>query len=124
MLRRSSDFLSVTHALDPIAGVTPSSYTSVLHVCLIRAYTRGSLARQGALVKNTDVLVSGAGIAGIALAFWLSRNDFTVTLVERAPAVRLGGYKVDIRGAAEIGRASCREREEMRGGGAALIKDR
>ena len=51
-------------------------------------------------MKNTDVLVSGAGIAGIALAFWLSRNDFTVTLVERAPAVRLGGYKVDIRGAA------------------------
>ncbi|MFJ2033286.1 FAD-dependent monooxygenase [Streptosporangium sp. NPDC087985] len=51
-------------------------------------------------MKNTNVLVSGAGIAGISLAFWLRRNGFTVTVVERAPAVRTGGYKIDIRGAA------------------------
>ncbi|QHC20541.1 FAD-dependent monooxygenase [Streptomyces sp. GS7] len=46
------------------------------------------------------VLISGAGIAGPALAYWLHRYGFAVTVVERAPALRTGGYKVDIRGAA------------------------
>ncbi|GAB2608838.1 FAD-dependent oxidoreductase [Paractinoplanes abujensis] len=46
------------------------------------------------------VLISGAGIAGVSLAFWLRRHGFTPTVVERAPALRDGGYKVDIRGAA------------------------
>ncbi|MFJ5799011.1 FAD-dependent monooxygenase [Streptomyces decoyicus] len=46
------------------------------------------------------VLISGASIAGPALAYWLHRYGFTVTVVERAPALRTGGYKVDIRGAA------------------------
>ncbi|GAA3443850.1 FAD-dependent monooxygenase [Planomonospora venezuelensis] len=51
-------------------------------------------------MKNTNVLVSGAGIAGVSLAFWLRRSGFTVTVVERAPEIRAGGYKIDIRGAA------------------------
>ncbi|MFE0191938.1 FAD-dependent monooxygenase [Streptomyces sp. NPDC058989] len=46
------------------------------------------------------VLISGASIAGPALAYWLHRHGFAVTVVERAPALRTGGYKVDIRGAA------------------------
>ncbi|GAA2145479.1 FAD-dependent monooxygenase [Actinomadura napierensis] len=50
--------------------------------------------------ENTNVLVSGAGIAGLALAFWLRRHGFAPTVVERAPAIRAGGYKVDVRGAA------------------------
>ncbi|MFB4298208.1 FAD-dependent monooxygenase [Actinomadura sp. NTSP31] len=50
--------------------------------------------------ENTSVLVSGAGIAGLALAFWLRRHGFAPTVVERAPAIRAGGYKVDVRGAA------------------------
>ncbi|WP_037840091.1 FAD-dependent monooxygenase [Streptomyces sp. NRRL S-337] len=45
------------------------------------------------------VLISGASIAGPALALWLHRYGFSVTVVERAPALRTGGYKVDIRGA-------------------------
>ena len=48
----------------------------------------------------TDVLISGAGIAGTALAAWLTRYGHRATVVERAPAPRDGGYKVDIRGAA------------------------
>jgi len=44
------------------------------------------------------VLISGAGIAGPALAFWLARSDFDVTVVERAPALREGGQAVDFRG--------------------------
>lgn len=46
------------------------------------------------------ILISGASIAGPALAFWLHRYGFDVTVVERAPAVRGGGYNIDIRGAA------------------------
>jgi 2-polyprenyl-6-methoxyphenol hydroxylase-like FAD-dependent oxidoreductase len=51
-------------------------------------------------VKNSEVLISGAGIAGPALAYWLRRYGFAPTVVERAPAPREGGYKVDVRGAA------------------------
>ncbi|MFJ9414681.1 FAD-dependent monooxygenase [Streptomyces sp. NPDC101227] len=46
------------------------------------------------------VLISGASVAGPALAHWLHRYGFAVTVVERAPELRTGGYKVDIRGAA------------------------
>lgn len=49
---------------------------------------------------NRTVLISGAGIAGPALAYWLRRYGFRPTVVERAPAPRPGGYKIDIRGAA------------------------
>ncbi|MDZ5443916.1 FAD-dependent monooxygenase [Micromonospora sp. 4G57] len=48
----------------------------------------------------TTVLISGASVAGPALAWWLRRHGFRPTVVERAPALRDGGYKVDIRGAA------------------------
>ncbi|WP_020014602.1 FAD-dependent monooxygenase [Promicromonospora sukumoe] len=48
----------------------------------------------------THVLVSGASVAGPALAFWLRRHGFDVTVVERAPAPRPGGQGIDVRGAA------------------------
>jgi 2-polyprenyl-6-methoxyphenol hydroxylase-like FAD-dependent oxidoreductase len=51
-------------------------------------------------MRNRDVLISGAGVAGPALAYWLHRYGFRPTVVERAPALRDGGYKVDVRGAA------------------------
>ena len=50
--------------------------------------------------QRRNVLVSGAGPAGLTLAYWLSRHGFSPTLVERAPAPRDGGQAVDIRGAA------------------------
>ncbi|MFC8570079.1 FAD-dependent monooxygenase [Streptomyces sp. NPDC057245] len=46
------------------------------------------------------VLISGASIAGPALAYWLDRYGFEVTVVEKASAVRGGGYPIDIRGTA------------------------
>ena len=49
---------------------------------------------------NKKVLISGASIAGPALAYWLHRYGFDVTVVERSDAVRSGGYPIDIRGAA------------------------
>ncbi|HEY2674090.1 MAG TPA: FAD-dependent monooxygenase [Rugosimonospora sp.] len=45
-------------------------------------------------------LISGAGIAGTALAYWLHRHGFAVTTVERAPGLRPGGQAIDVRGAA------------------------
>jgi 2-polyprenyl-6-methoxyphenol hydroxylase-like FAD-dependent oxidoreductase len=50
-------------------------------------------------MKNLTVLISGASIAGPALALWLTRYGCTVTVVERAPAVRPGGQAVDFKGA-------------------------
>lgn len=52
-------------------------------------------------MKTTrTVLISGAGVAGPVLAYWLRRHGFTPTVVERAPAVRAGGYAVDVTAAA------------------------
>jgi 2-polyprenyl-6-methoxyphenol hydroxylase-like FAD-dependent oxidoreductase len=52
---------------------------------------------------NRDILISGASVAGPALAWWLSRHGFHPTVVERAPRLRGGGYAVDFRGAAHLG---------------------
>ncbi|WP_458687148.1 FAD-dependent monooxygenase [Nocardia tengchongensis] len=46
---------------------------------------------------NERVLISGAGIAGQALAYWLARYGLRPTVVERAPRLRTGGQGVDIR---------------------------
>ncbi|WP_231618942.1 FAD-dependent monooxygenase [Nonomuraea sp. SBT364] len=50
-------------------------------------------------MKNTSVLISGASIAGPALAYWLHRYGCRVTVVEKAPRLRLGGQAVDFKGA-------------------------
>ncbi|MGV9360856.1 FAD-dependent monooxygenase [Amycolatopsis sp. NPDC003731] len=50
-------------------------------------------------MKNLTVLISGASVAGPALACWLTRFGCTVTVVERAPALRPGGQAVDFKGA-------------------------
>ena len=53
-------------------------------------------------MDNTDILISGASVAGPALAWWLSRRGFHPTVVERAPHLRGGGYAVDFRGATHL----------------------
>jgi 2-polyprenyl-6-methoxyphenol hydroxylase-like FAD-dependent oxidoreductase len=50
-------------------------------------------------VKENSVLISGAGIAGPAAAYWLRKAGFNPTVVERAPGLRPGGQAVDLRGA-------------------------
>lgn len=45
------------------------------------------------------VLISGAGIAGTTLAYWLARYGMQLTLVEKAPRLRTGGYVIDFWGA-------------------------
>lgn len=50
------------------------------------------------IMCNQTVLISGAGIAGPALAYWLQRYGFAVTVVERAPTLREGGQAIDFKG--------------------------
>lgn len=45
------------------------------------------------------VLISGAGIAGPTLAYWLAHYGFEPTLIETAPRLRTGGYVIDFWGA-------------------------
>ena len=47
-----------------------------------------------------DVLISGGGIAGPSLAYWLTRQGHTVTIIEQAGELRTGGQAVDFRGPA------------------------
>ncbi len=47
---------------------------------------------------NNTVLISGAGIAGPTLAYWLARYGFAPTLVEQASGLRTGGYITDFWG--------------------------
>ena len=49
-------------------------------------------------MKSLDVLISGAGVAGPALAFWLLRWGFRPTLIEQASHLRTDGYVIDFWG--------------------------
>lgn len=44
------------------------------------------------------ILISGASIAGNAVAWWLGRYGHDVTVIERAPEFRDGGQNIDVRG--------------------------
>lgn len=52
------------------------------------------------MIKDKRILISGAGIAGFTLAYWLKQRGFSPTIIEKHPYVRGGGYKVDVRGTA------------------------
>ncbi|MFI7544105.1 FAD-dependent monooxygenase [Actinoplanes sp. NPDC049599] len=54
-------------------------------------------------MTGSSVLISGASIAGPALAYWLGRHGFRPTIVELAPALRTGGNAVDFRGPVHLG---------------------
>ncbi|MGW4767978.1 FAD-dependent monooxygenase [Nocardia sp. NPDC004278] len=49
---------------------------------------------------NKTVLISGAGIGGSTLAYWLAARGFQVTVVERATGQRSSGNPVDVKGPA------------------------
>jgi 2-polyprenyl-6-methoxyphenol hydroxylase-like FAD-dependent oxidoreductase len=60
------------------------------------------LAMSNRDLSNQHILISGASVAGPALAYWLARYGFRPTVVERAPQLRGGGYAVDFRGPAHL----------------------
>jgi 2-polyprenyl-6-methoxyphenol hydroxylase-like FAD-dependent oxidoreductase len=78
---------------------------------------------------SKQVLIAGASVAGPALAFWLHRYGFEVTIVERAPTIRPGGYAVDFRGTAtqvlaRMGLTGAVKRYETRTGAIAMVDER
>jgi 2-polyprenyl-6-methoxyphenol hydroxylase-like FAD-dependent oxidoreductase len=50
-------------------------------------------------MTQPTVVISGAGIAGPTMAFWLTRNGYRVIVVEIGAGLRPGGQTVDLRGA-------------------------
>ncbi|WP_031465208.1 FAD-dependent monooxygenase [Sciscionella sediminilitoris] len=79
-------------------------------------------------LSHLRILVSGAGVAGPALAYWLGVHGARTTVVELAPALRESGFTVDFRGPTHF---SVLERmgvlDELRavrtGGGAKIVVD-
>ncbi len=49
-------------------------------------------------MENRSILISGVGIAGPTLAFWLVRAGFEPVLIEQAPRLREAGYVIDFWG--------------------------
>jgi len=47
-----------------------------------------------------SVLISGAGVAGRSLAYWLARRGLRATVVEHSPVLRSSGNPVDVCGPA------------------------
>ena len=54
-------------------------------------------------LAGSRILISGAGVAGPALAYWLTRYGAETTVVEVAPTLRTSGFAVDFRGPTHLG---------------------
>ncbi len=46
-------------------------------------------------MRSMKIAISGAGVAGPTLAYWLLRTGHEPTLIEKAPHFRTGGYIID-----------------------------
>jgi len=44
------------------------------------------------------ILISGGGIAGLTLAYWLQKSDISSVVIEQANGVRRDGYAIDFFG--------------------------
>jgi 2-polyprenyl-6-methoxyphenol hydroxylase-like FAD-dependent oxidoreductase len=51
------------------------------------------------MTDHGSILISGAGITGPALAYWLHRYGWRTTVLERAAGLRASGQNIDVRGA-------------------------
>src|SRR5579883_2341186 len=56
------------------------------------------LKRNGRLTAMHDVLICGAGIAGLTLAYCLEQRGFRPIVVKKWPQLRDGGYMIDFYG--------------------------
>ncbi len=70
----------------------------IINLASVEAQTE--LYSETIMMKDKKILISGAGIAGFTLAYWLKQRGFSPTIIEKHPYARGGGYKVDVRGAA------------------------
>lgn len=44
------------------------------------------------------ILISGAGVAGLTLAYWLEQTGHTATIIEKSYSIRTEGYMIDFTG--------------------------
>lgn len=75
-------------------------------------------------MKNKRVLISGAGIAGLTLAYFLQKNGFNPVIVEKANSLRDGGYMIDFfsSGVHVIEQMGLLERLKERDHGSSIVK--
>jgi 2-polyprenyl-6-methoxyphenol hydroxylase-like FAD-dependent oxidoreductase len=59
---------------------------------------KGQTMNSTRLDETQRALISGAGFAGLAAAFWMRKLGYRVTVVETGSTVKNGGTPVDIRG--------------------------
>jgi 2-polyprenyl-6-methoxyphenol hydroxylase-like FAD-dependent oxidoreductase len=74
----------------------------------------------------SEVLISGASVAGTALAYWLAQHGHSITVVERHPGLRPGGQAIDVRGPAltvldRMGLLAAAEERKTRIRGASVV---
>ncbi len=50
------------------------------------------------MVMNRNILISGAGISGLTLAYWLKKRGFSPVLIEKRPDLHDRGYMIDFYG--------------------------
>jgi len=48
--------------------------------------------------NNKNILISGAGISGLTLAYWLHQRGFSPTIIEKRPDLSDRGYMIDFYG--------------------------
>src|SRR5208337_4486723 len=70
-----------------------------IHRCAGAGQRRRPLSnRRVRQMENRSILISGVGIAGPTLAFWLKAAGFEPVMIEQAPALRDAGYVIDFWG--------------------------
>src|SRR5512146_741054 len=50
------------------------------------------------MIKNKKILIGGAGISGLTLAYWLQHWGFSPTVIEKRPNLDQRGYMIDFYG--------------------------
>lgn len=50
------------------------------------------------MMNNMNILISGAGISGLTLAYWLQKWGFSPTIIEKRPDLSDRGYMIDFYG--------------------------
>src|SRR5262245_60803317 len=56
------------------------------------------MASSSGAPTRRSVLISGGGIAGLTLAYWLHQHGLQPTIIEQAPKLRPEGYAIDFAG--------------------------
>ena len=50
------------------------------------------------MIVNKNILISGAGISGLTIAYWLQQHGFSPTVIEKRPNLNDRGYMIDFYG--------------------------